>query len=216
MGIFTQSEQDLINNQITNRLIFWFRSGLFPALGPFETPRRIKDQLSRIVSTTPDTAVDQDFCLIKNAFAVNYIENLPPAANRQMLILVDNSDSGTWQIEASGGDSINLTGSVKMTGNGEYLVLLGDGGTNWMIVAHGFAMGTLSPFASGLATLVNGMVTVNTPLAKVGMKVLLSPQDLNSLGYARLDPSTIVAGVSFGINSTGATDTGIILWVIQQ
>lgn len=72
----------------------------------------------------------------------------------------------------------------------------------------------LAPIASGLATMAGGMVTVNTPLAYTGMKVLLTCQDLNTLGTPRLDPSTVVAGVSFGINSTGATDTGVVYWQI--
>ncbi len=70
--------------------------------------------------------------------------------------------------------------------------------------------------ASGLVTMANGVATVFTPFAVEGMQVLTTPQDLDSIGEARLDPSTIVPGVSFGLQSIGAFDSGVILWAILR
>ena len=65
---------------------------------------------------------------------------------------------------------------------------------------------------SGVVNLSGGIATVNSTAAANGMKVFLSCQDLNVLGTPRLDPSNIVPGVSFQINSTGATDDGKVFW----
>ena len=113
MGIFTQSEQDFIDNRIADRIRNYFSQGFFPGLDAAQTPVR--------------------------------------------------------------------------------------------------GIETLRVLASGNASLVNGVATVLTPFAGAG-PILLTPQDVNSLGDPRVD--NLVEGVSFDINSTGATDDGVVGWII--
>jgi hypothetical protein len=68
--------------------------------------------------------------------------------------------------------------------------------------------------AYGFATLVNGLAIVNTTFVTSTCGINLTPQDTNTLGTPRVD--AIVLGVSFTINSTGATDSGVIYWEIKD
>lgn len=70
--------------------------------------------------------------------------------------------------------------------------------------------------AWGFVTLVNGSATILTPYAQPGVKMQFSPQDLDTVGEIRPDPSSIVPGVSIDIYSTGAFDFGVILWTVVQ
>ena len=71
------------------------------------------------------------------------------------------------------------------------------------------------PKDQGLATLNgNGWVTVFSKMASANMMLQATPQDMNTLGTIRLNPTATVPGVSFQLNSTGATDQGVIFWQI--
>lgn len=211
METLTRNEEKRINDIITDRLRVWSLQGLFPGLGPFEKPMRGKDRITRTVGATPDTVGDADYVLENRTLAV-LVSNLPKASTQKLLIFINNYAECAWNIEPFAGDSIGLTGSLKIVGPSEYLVIQGDGGTNWNVVGRGFRDGPFDPASSGKATLAGGVVTVLTVKAKAGMNCQLTPLDVNSLGTPRVD--NIVAGVSFDINSTGATDDGVVGWLI--
>lgn len=73
---------------------------------------------------------------------------------------------------------------------------------------EGLASGILD---KGTATLTNGLATVASKWAGYGI-VFFGSQDTNCLGWMRVD--NIVKGVSFRINSTGNTDSGVVAWVL--
>lgn len=87
-------------------------------------------------------------------------------------------------------------------------------GASWDPVGSG-ASGFLD---KGFVTLVNGIATINSAHCHAPGTVgyLLTPQDVNTLGTPRIDAASLVDGVSIQVNSTGATDDGVIAWAIFQ
>lgn len=71
------------------------------------------------------------------------------------------------------------------------------------------------PKDHGIATMKSGVILVYSKSSYIGMKVRLTPQDLNTSGVIRLDPSTVVSGTCFGIKSTNNADKGQIFWEIM-
>lgn len=78
------------------------------------------------------------------------------------------------------------------------------------------ASGTVSlPNSSGTATLVSGTITVNTTYVKTGSRIYISVNTPGGTqGFLSAPSGSIVNGVSFTINSTSATDSSSINWLI--
>lgn len=104
-----------------------------------------------------------------------------------------NRDSGSYTL-----DSLEIGGSIKLPNVGDGLFL---------------KVGTNATF--GRATLSAGTVTVSTTKASTTMEVILSRRTAGgTLGH--LSIGTITAGTSFVINSSSATDTSDVSWIIVE
>lgn len=70
-------------------------------------------------------------------------------------------------------------------------------------------------FASGVATLSAGAVTVNTPAITANSRVFLTCQSLSgTLGLLRI--SARIPGVSFTITSLSVLDASTVAWMIIE
>lgn len=67
--------------------------------------------------------------------------------------------------------------------------------------------------ASGVAQLVGGTATVNTPAANAANPILLTYYSLDG-NVATLSYGTIVSGTSFVITSSNGADTNLVSWAI--
>lgn len=215
MAFLTESERS--SNQVTfeQALLSYFRLARFPGLAPFQTPLRLWDMSNIRTVTDNDTVYPDDFCVIGN-ISSNKALTLPSAAlSRQPLFLYMKNTGHDWSITPAGADTLDTSAAAfKMKNGREYLILVPDGVSNWMVFSHGFGFNPYASNAKGLATLTNGLVTVSTTRATPGMTCYLTAQDTNTLGTPRVD--NIVDGVSFDINSTGSTDSGVIAWLIES
>lgn len=78
---------------------------------------------------------------------------------------------------------------------------------------NGIGSTTKEIYYAGIATLVNGTVTVNTNGVGINSKILISYDTiLGTPGF--LSISDRISGSSFNINSTSATDNSIVTWAI--
>lgn len=67
----------------------------------------------------------------------------------------------------------------------------------------------------GEATLVDGTKTVANTSVKAGDTIMLSRKTIGGTA-GNLDVGTITAGTSFVINSSSATDTSVVNWMIVR
>lgn len=93
------------------------------------------------------------------------------------------------------GDSIGVAGGLRVGGG----LQLEEGTNEWM----------------GVATLVNGTVTVNNTRVTANSRIFLTVQTPGGTPGSPLRVSARSAGVSFTI-STAASDTSTVAWMIVE
>lgn len=79
---------------------------------------------------------------------------------------------------------------------------------------YNLRMGLGNVTASGIATLSGGLATVTNSNVTSTCFITFHPQDTDTLGTCRVGSMT--PGVGFTINSTGATDCGVVAWEIKE
>lgn len=115
-----------------------------------------------------------------------------------------NRNGGNVNITAGAATGSGTPGTVIVTGS----VALNVAG-NKLLVKEG------TNASMGVATLVAGTVTVNTTLVTANSRIMHAGQ--NSSGtHGELTISARVAGTSFTISSTSATDTRAVAWFILE
>lgn len=164
----------------------------------------------------------ENLIVLVNCTLNNFTIDLPAAASGKMVLWIRRTDgnaSASLALSASSGDTIDsYIGGIQAE---EFVVLVSDGVSKWWGLAKTGSGGGGSPFLDyGFVTLSSGLATINSGSITSGMGstqgLILVPMDLNTVGQLRLDPSTVVAGTSCGINSTGGFDSGVVFWAIPN
>lgn len=129
------------------------------------------------------------------------------------LIAIQNGPNGPLTVIQINGASVTMINNIAVAttptpSNGQILSYKATPNViTWINLPNGY-------IASGIVTLSNGLATVTTSSAYSGMKAVVIPQDTNTSGSVCYDSSTLVAGVSFGVSSTGIFDNGVVAWFV--
>lgn len=129
--------------------------------------------------------------------------------------------TGTLAVDgaATFGDNVTVTGYTALQAgqaDGQFTLWSGAKDTLRLGTAGGgLAIAEGAGATSGVATLVAGTVTVNTDKVAANSRIQLTVQSLGTVA----DPKPVavtarVAGTSFTIRSSDATDTSVVAWVI--
>ena len=168
------------------------------------------------------------------ASSVVNASNTMVLGNASMVVIGDNGTTGTGggyalNLMVAGGSAsayFDVTGSQVAPTDGGVLAYSSSGGFYAKNPAglsyHDGSIPTLMTGLNGTlstATLdgVTGSVTVNTTSIKVGSYVFLTRQTLSGTpGFLQANPISFVPGVSFVIQSTQVTDSGLIAyWIVN-
>jgi hypothetical protein len=110
----------------------------------------------------------------------------------------------------------NVTGPSSLSG-GNLVPLAGDGVTITTSSSGIISSAGGGSSVKGTATLVGGTVTVNAPTVAANSVILVSYNTTAGLiGFLSVPTASIMAGVSFVIHSSSATDASTVNWMIAS